>query len=85
MAHWFLRGLLLSTTFHSALLFAYVMARIVINSDAVNLEDPFFYDIPQISFLSLGIMSLAVCIASLLAAYYIFWRSSRSISIPPTS
>lgn len=84
MVHWFLRGLLLSTSFHSALLFAYVMARIVINSDAVNLDDPFFYYIPQISFLGLGIISLAVCIASL-AAFKFFWRSSRNTSNPPSS
>jgi len=79
-----LRALVMATGFHSALLLMYVVARITLTSAWAGLDDPFFFEIPQLTFLAVGVLSLALC-AACVVIYLVLWRSQsdgRSTSGP---
>lgn len=69
-----LRALVMATGFHSALLLLYVIARVTLTSNWAGLDDPFFFEVPQLTFLVVAALSLALC-AACVTIYLVIWGS----------
>lgn len=64
----------MATGFHSALLLLYVVARVTLTSNWAGLDDPFFFEVPQLTFLAVAVLSLALC-AACVTIYLVIWGS----------
>ncbi len=64
----------MATGFHSALLLLYVIARVTLTSNWAGLDDPFFFEVPQLTFLVVAVLSLALC-AACVTFYLVIWES----------